>query len=57
VTSGCPAPSLGNNVAMAFVPTNLSKIGTPLVVQVRKKNIPAVVTKMPFVKCHYYVMK
>lgn len=57
VTSGCPAPSLGKNVAMAYVPTNLSKVGTQLTVQVRKKNIPAIVTKMPFVKCNYHLLK
>ncbi|XP_064117076.1 aminomethyltransferase, mitochondrial-like isoform X2 [Macrobrachium nipponense] len=57
VTSGCPAPSLGKNVAMAYVPANLAKAGTNLTVQVRKKNIPAVVTKMPFVKCNYHIMK
>lgn len=57
VTSGCPAPSLGMNIAMAYVPANLAKNGTPVTVQVRKKNIPAIVAKMPFVKCNYHVKK
>lgn len=57
ITSGCPAPSLGKNVAMAYVPSKMAKAGTDLTVQVRKKNVPAVVTKMPFVQCHYYVKK
>lgn len=57
VTSGCPSPSLGVNVAMAYVPTSLAKAGTELAVEVRKKTIPATVTKMPFVKCNYYTKK
>ncbi|KAG7174700.1 Aminomethyltransferase-like [Homarus americanus] len=57
VTSGCPAPSLGINVAMAYVPAAFAKVGTKLSVQVRKKNIPATVAKMPFVKCNYHNKK
>lgn len=57
VTSGCPSPSLGVNVAMAYVPAALAKAGTELSVEVRKKVIPATVTKMPFVRCNYYTMK
>lgn len=57
VTSGCPSPSLGVNVAMAYVPASLAKVGTELAVEVRKKTVPATVTKMPFVKCNYYVNK
>ncbi|XP_063610153.1 aminomethyltransferase, mitochondrial-like [Penaeus indicus] len=57
VTSGCPAPSLGKNVAMAYVPAALAKAGTELFVQVRKKSIPAKVSKMPFVTCHYHTKK
>lgn len=57
VTSGCPAPSLGMNVAMAYVPAAVAKVGTELSVQVRKKSIPAKVSKMPFVICHYYTKK
>lgn len=57
VTSGCPAPSLGVNVAMAYVPAALAKAGTALGVEVRKKTIPATVSKMPFIKCSYYTKK
>ena len=54
VTSGCPAPSLGKNIAMAYVPTELSKAGTQLRLRVRDKLYGAVVTKMPFVPSNYY---
>ncbi|MCL4141155.1 UNVERIFIED_CONTAM: hypothetical protein GTU68_041611 [Idotea baltica] len=55
VTSGCPSPSLGKNVAMAYVSSSFSKAGTKLQVQVRNKAIDATVTKMPFVKCNYFM--
>ncbi|KAI4883094.1 hypothetical protein NFI96_011972 [Prochilodus magdalenae] len=54
VTSGCPSPCLKQNVAMGYVETNFSKVGTPIQVEVRKKMIPAVVSKMPFVPTNYY---
>ncbi|XP_076028768.1 aminomethyltransferase, mitochondrial [Oratosquilla oratoria] len=54
VTSGVPAPSVGCNVAMAYVPSTFAKNGTQLTVKVRNKEVEAVVSKMPFVKCNYY---
>ncbi|KAL7884764.1 hypothetical protein AOLI_G00075340 [Acnodon oligacanthus] len=54
VTSGCPSPCLKQNVAMGYVETSFSKVGTPIQVEVRKKMIPAVVSKMPFVPTNYY---
>ncbi|KAM6300858.1 aminomethyltransferase, mitochondrial [Aegotheles albertisi] len=57
VTSGCPSPSLGKNVAMGYVEAAHSRAGTALTVEVRKKQHPALVTKMPFVPTHYYVAK
>lgn len=57
VTSGCPSPSLGTNIAMGYVPATSSKVGTPLQLQVRGKMVPATVAKMPFVPTHYYVAK
>ncbi|XP_063728465.1 aminomethyltransferase, mitochondrial-like [Symsagittifera roscoffensis] len=56
VTSGCPSPSLKENIAMAYVKTEFSKIGTELHVKVREKEYPAIVTKMPFVKTNYYFL-
>ena len=57
VTSGCPAPTLGKNVAMAYVKTSQAKSGTAVKLQVRKREVDAVVTKMPFVPTKYYVPK
>ncbi|NXT73613.1 GCST protein, partial [Zapornia atra] len=57
VTSGCPSPSLGKNIAMGYVETMHSRTGTMLDVEVRKKRHPALVTKMPFVPTQYYVAK
>lgn len=54
VTSGCPGPSLGKNVAMGYIPTEFSKAGTKLNLKIREKFYEAVVTKMPFVKANYY---
>ncbi|XP_041983006.1 aminomethyltransferase, mitochondrial [Aricia agestis] len=57
VTSGCPSPSLGGNVAMGYVLEHLKKPGTPLAVNIRGKDIPCVVSKMPFVPAKYYIKK
>ncbi|KAH0629964.1 hypothetical protein JD844_012468 [Phrynosoma platyrhinos] len=57
VTSGCPSPCLKKNIAMGYVESEYSKLGTNLTVEVRKKSCPALVTKMPFVPTHYYTTK
>ena len=54
VTSGCPSPSLKQNVAMAYVATAFSKAGTPLQLEVHKKKIPANNVKMPFLPTNYF---
>ncbi|XP_031422628.1 aminomethyltransferase, mitochondrial [Clupea harengus] len=54
ITSGCPSPCLKNNVAMGYVEAGFSKVGTAVQVEVRKKAVPAVVSKMPFVPAKYY---
>ena len=54
VTSGCPSPMLGYNIAMAYIPRALSKTGTNLQLKVRKTTVPAEVVKMPFVPANYY---
>jgi aminomethyltransferase len=48
VTSGTRSPSTGKNIAIAYVPTALAKVGTQLVVDVRGKEAPAEVVKTPF---------
>uniref|UniRef100_A0A9J7YQ33 Aminomethyltransferase n=1 Tax=Cyprinus carpio carpio TaxID=630221 RepID=A0A9J7YQ33_CYPCA len=55
VTSGCPSPCLKQNVAMGYVEAGFSKVGTSIQVEVRKKAVPAVVSKMPFVPTKYYM--
>lgn len=57
VTSGCPSPCLGKNIAMGYVEAAHSRAGTELTVEVRKKKHPAVITKMPFVPTQYYMAK
>lgn len=54
VTSGCPSPTLGKNIAMGYVRDGLHKAGTELRVSVRGKPRKATVTKMPFVPTRYW---
>ncbi|XP_014270836.1 aminomethyltransferase, mitochondrial isoform X1 [Halyomorpha halys] len=53
VTSGCPSPSLGTSIAMAYVPTEYS-IGDYVYAMVRGKKVEMQVTRMPFVRTNYY---
>ena len=48
VTSGTWSPTLGEAVAMAYVPTAAAKPGTELAVEIRGRAEPAVVVKRPF---------
>ncbi|XP_026954415.1 aminomethyltransferase, mitochondrial isoform X1 [Sagmatias obliquidens] len=57
VTSGCPSPCLKKNVAMGYVPCEYSRPGTLLLVEVRRKQQMAMVSKMPFVPTNYYTLK
>lgn len=57
VTSGCPSPSLGLNVAMGYVKREFFKAGTKLTVQIRDKKVDVEVSKMPFVPAKYYTNK
>lgn len=54
VTSGTFAPTLGKAIGMAYVPTALTQPGTKLFAQVRGKNVPISVEKMPFVPAKYF---
>ena len=54
ITSGCPSPTLGRNIAMGYVRDGLHKAGTELQVSIRGRTRKAVVTKMPFVPAKYY---
>ncbi len=48
VTSGTYGPTVAQNIALAYVPTALSKVGTALAVRIRDKDVPATVVKTPF---------
>jgi len=50
VTSGTMSPSLKIGLGMGYVPTEYSKIGSKIFIQIRKKAIPAKVVKLPFYK-------
>jgi aminomethyltransferase len=50
VTSGTMSPCLQKGIGMGYVPQILSKIGTIIYIQVRKKAIPATIIKLPFYK-------
>ncbi|KAH7636271.1 aminomethyltransferase [Dermatophagoides farinae] len=54
-TSGCPSPSMGQNIAMAYVKSSSSKVGTSLFCEVRGKLYEYHVSKMPFVPSKYYL--
>ena len=54
VTSGCPSPTLGFNIAMGYVPTHLRDVGTDVNIRVRNRVVTGQVTQMPFVPCTYY---
>ena len=57
VTSGCPSPSLKQNVAMGYVDAAHAAAGSRVKFDVRKKLVDATVAKMPFVPHQYYVKK
>ena len=50
VTSGTMSPSLGIGIGLGYVTTNYSSLGSKIYIQVRKKQIPATVVKLPFYK-------
>ncbi|MFC2026240.1 aminomethyltransferase family protein [Chloroflexota bacterium] len=48
VSSGMYSPTTSRYLGMAFVPRNISKIGTEIEIQIRKKAVPAKIIKRPF---------
>ncbi|HET8924967.1 MAG TPA: glycine cleavage system aminomethyltransferase GcvT [Candidatus Acidoferrum sp.] len=50
VTSGSPSPTLGKNIALAYVPPALSALGTPIYVEIRSQKCKAQVVPTPFYK-------
>jgi aminomethyltransferase len=50
VTSGSPSPTLGKNIALAYVPPAYSALGTSLYVEIRGQKCKAHVVPTPFYK-------
>ena len=50
ITSGSPAPTLGTNIGLAYVPTSQAGLGNRVLVDVRGKHIEAKVVSTPFYK-------
>jgi aminomethyltransferase len=50
VTSGSPSPTLGKNIALAYVPPSYSAVGTALYVEIRGQKCKAQVVPTPFYK-------
>lgn len=57
VTSGGPSPSLGHNIAMGYVQSDLAVPGSKLNIKVRDTLVDVVVCKLPFVPSKYYMKK
>ncbi len=49
VTSGTMSPTLKEAIGMGYVPADKSKQGSKILIQIRKKQVPAEVVKLPFV--------
>ena len=50
VTSGSPSPTLGKNIALAYVPPSFSAVGAILYVEIRGQKCKAQVVATPFYK-------
>ena len=50
VTSGSPSPTLGKNIALAYVPPSMTALGTEIFVEIRGQKVKAQVVATPFYK-------
>jgi aminomethyltransferase len=57
ITSGGFGPSFNGPIAMGYVDTAFSKVGTPLTLVVRGQAMPAEVAALPFVPHRYFKPK
>jgi len=49
ITSGTQSPMLGTGIGMGYINVPYHKKGTEILIQIRKKQLPALVTRPPFV--------
>ncbi|MCH7410476.1 glycine cleavage system aminomethyltransferase GcvT [Belliella sp. DSM 111904] len=52
VTSGTQSPSMSVGIGLGYVQTAYASVGTDIYIQIRNKNIPAKVEKLPLYKKH-----
>ena len=50
ISSGSPSPTLGKNIALAYVPPAMSAVGTNIYVEIRGQRCKAQVVATPFYK-------
>jgi aminomethyltransferase len=50
ITSGSPSPTLGKNIALAYVPPAMAALGTSIYVEIRSQKYRAQVVATPFYK-------
>ena len=50
ITSGTMSPTLNKAIAMGYVSSEYTKLGTEVYIQVRKKLIKAKIVSLPFIK-------
>lgn len=50
VTTGSPAPTLGKNMALALIDASVAQVGREIAIEVRGKEVPAVIAAKPFYK-------
>src|SRR5271156_6288116 len=50
ITSGSPSPTLGKNIALAYVPPELAAVGNTILVEIRGQRVKAKVVPTPFYK-------
>lgn len=55
ITSGCPSPSLGFNIAMGYIQEQFKQSGCAVQLKIRDRLYDAEIAKMPFIKSNYYV--
>jgi len=48
ITSGSPSPTLGKNIALAYVPPSMTALGTPVYIDIRTQRCRAQVVATPF---------